>query len=68
MPRSNRLAHRLSPVGDVDELGIEADLLAGSPHAAFNDKAHAKIARDIGQDRRPVLVGEDRVAGDDVET
>ena len=68
MPRSNRLAHRLSPVVDVDELRIEADLIAGPPDAAFNDKAHAKIARDIGQRRGLSLVGEDGVAGDDIET
>ncbi len=53
--------------GYIDQLRIETDLIAGTPDATVNDKAHAKGAPYIGQNDRLSLVCEDRVASDDIE-
>ncbi|WP_352559093.1 hypothetical protein, partial [Mesorhizobium sp. M0129] len=45
----------------IDELGIEADLLAGAADAPLDNEADAKVARDVRQRCRLVLVGEHRV-------
>ncbi len=49
----------------VDQLHIDADLLAGFLHAALQDVPDIEIARDIGKVGSLALVGKGLVAGDD---
>src|SRR4029079_13244270 len=43
--------------GYIDELRVETDLIACPPHAAIDDKAHAKLTADIRQNDGLPLVG-----------
>jgi hypothetical protein len=49
----------------IDQLGRDAQALAGPAHAAFEHIAHAQLARDPLHVDDLALVGECRVAGDD---
>ncbi|WP_395710959.1 hypothetical protein [Reyranella sp.] len=49
----------------VDQLGSDADLLAGAADASLEGIADAKLAGDGADIDPPVLVGEGRIAGDD---
>src|SRR3954466_16255269 len=51
----------------VVELRGDADLIAAPAHAAFDDVAHAEIARDLVDVNRAAFVDKRRVAGDDEE-
>ena len=52
----------------VDQLCGDTGLLPRSLHTAFDHVAHAEIACHVGQDNGSPLVGENGVAGDDVQS
>ena len=48
----------------VDQLDIDADLVAGAPHAAFDDISNAKIPSDLLHVGGFAFIGERGIAGD----
>src|SRR3979490_1098438 len=51
--------------GGVDQLGADADAVAGAANAALQDVARAKLAPDLTHVDGLALVPEARIAGDD---
>ena len=51
----------------VDHLGVDPDPIGGTANAAFKHVANAEIAADLADIRRPALIGEGGIAGDDEE-
>ena len=56
---------RLRPA--VDELGGDADLIAGAAHAALENRPGAKLAADLRDALAAALVADDRGPGDDAQ-
>ena len=48
----------------VDQLRVDANAIAGAPHAALQHVANSELASHLPNIDRAALVGEHRVAGD----
>ena len=55
----------MRPGFSLDQLRADADAVAASPHRAFKDIAHAKLAPDLLHVDRLAFVGEARISRDD---
>src|SRR5215813_3585927 len=58
---------QVNPIGGIDQLAGDSNLVGGFAHAALEHVAHAQFVRDLADVDRLTLVGKGRIAGDDEE-